>query len=88
MDGGAQSPKESWVRMVLLDAALPKPRTQIRISDGTNTAFIDLGWDEPMVGIDYDGDQHLNSRRRYVRDIGRYDMIDRRGYTPSLTPWS
>jgi hypothetical protein len=115
MDGGAQSPKESWVRMVLLDAALPKPRTQIRISDGTNTAFIDLGWDEPMVGIDYDGDQHLNNRRRYVRDIGRYDMIDRqgwidlrvvaehsarfivhrvreafarRGYTPSLTPWS
>jgi hypothetical protein len=74
-----------WSCLTLLCRSLER---RLRISDGTNTAFIDLGWDEPMVGIDYDGDQHLNSRRRYVRDIGRYDMIDRRGYTPSLTPWS
>jgi hypothetical protein len=83
MDGGAQSPNESWVRMVLLDAGLPRPRTQIRVSDGSSTAFIDLGWDEPMVGIDYDGDQHLSDRRRYVNDIGRYDMIERQGWIDS-----
>ncbi len=52
MDRGSQSPKESWVRMVLLDAGLPRPRTQIRVTGGSNIAFIDLGWDEPMVGID------------------------------------
>jgi hypothetical protein len=73
IDAGAQSPKESWVRLILLDAGLPKPRTQIRISDGYSTAFIDLGWDEPKIGIDYDGDQHRSDRRQFVRDIGRYD---------------
>lgn len=80
MDAGAQSPKESWVRMVLLDAGLPQPRTQIRISDGSRTAFVDLGWDEPKVGIDYDGDHHLRDRRQYVSDIGRYDKIERQGW--------
>jgi very-short-patch-repair endonuclease len=80
IDAGAQSPKESWVRLILLDAGLPKPRTQIRISDGYSTAFIDLGWDEPKVGIDYDGDQHRSDRRQFVRDIGRYDMIERQGW--------
>jgi very-short-patch-repair endonuclease len=80
MDEGAQSPKESWVRLVLLDAGLPKPRTQIRVSDGYRTAFIDLGWDEPKIGIDYDGEQHRSDRRQFVRDIGRYDMIERQGW--------
>jgi hypothetical protein len=30
--------------MVLLDAGLPRPRTQIRVTDGSDTAFLDLGW--------------------------------------------
>src|SRR5690348_11500535 len=34
MDGGAQPPKETWLRLVLVDGGLPRPRTQIRVSDG------------------------------------------------------
>lgn len=40
MDAGAQSPKETWLRLLLIDAGLPKPRTQISVSDGFNEAFI------------------------------------------------
>ena len=62
MDGGAQSPKETWLRLVLIDGGLPRPRTQIRVSDGVDEAFIDLGYDEPMVGLDYDGAHHSKDR--------------------------
>ncbi|CAN5527448.1 hypothetical protein BH09ACT8_BH09ACT8_62100 [soil metagenome] len=81
MDAGAESPKETWVRLVLIDAGLPRPRTQIRVSDGSRTAYIDLGWDEPMVGFDYEGDHHRSERRTYVGDIGRYEMIAGLGWT-------
>ena len=80
MDPGAQSPKETWLRLVLIDSGLPAPRTQIRVSDGVNEAFIDMGYDEPMVGLDYDGQHHSGDRRQYVHDIGRAELIERQGW--------
>jgi hypothetical protein len=80
MDPGGQSPKETWLRLVLIDAGLPRPRTQIRVSDGFNEAFIDMGYDGPMVGLDYDGRQHSADRERYVHDIGRAELIDRQDW--------
>ena len=32
-DAGAQSPKESWLRVVLIQAGLPRPQTQIPVCD-------------------------------------------------------
>ncbi|MDT5340803.1 MAG: hypothetical protein QOD90_6308 [Mycobacterium sp.] len=80
MDAGGQSPKETWLRLLLIDAGFPRPRTQIRVSDGAASAFIDMGWDEPSIGVDYDGDQHRTDRRRYVHDIGRNELIERMGW--------
>lgn len=80
MDGGAQSPKETELRLVLIDAGLPAPRTQIHVSDGINSAFIDMGYDEPMVGLDYEGAHHSTDRDRYVYDIGRAELIEREGW--------
>ena len=81
MDGGAQSPKESWLRLVLVDAGLPRPVTQIRVTDGHLVAYLDIGWEEPMVALEYDGDQHRNDRRQYVKDIRRAEMVDRLGWS-------
>jgi very-short-patch-repair endonuclease len=80
VDAGAQSPKETWLRLILIDAGLPAPRMQIRISDGFNEAFIDLGYDEPRVGLDYEGSHHATERRQYVHDIGRAELIEREGW--------
>jgi hypothetical protein len=80
MDPGSHSPKESWLRLVLVDAGLPAPRTQIRVSDGINEAFIDMGYDEPMIGLDYDGAHHSGDRGQYVHDIGRAELIERKGW--------
>lgn len=80
MDAGAQSPRESWVRIVLTDAGLPRPQTQIRVTDGYQTAFIDMGWEEMRIGVEYDGDQHRSDRHQFVKDIGRYEMLSGLGW--------
>jgi hypothetical protein len=80
MDGGAQSPKETWLRLLLIDDGLPPPRTQIRVTDGSNNAFLDMGYDDPKVGLDYDGAMHQTDREYYVRGIGRSELIDSQGW--------
>ena len=77
VDPGAQSPRESWLRLLLIDAGFPRPATQIPVSDGYLSAVIDMGWDEPKIGLEYDGDQHRSDRRQLVRDIGRHEMFSR-----------
>ncbi len=80
MDGGAQSPKESWLRLVLIDAGLPRPVTQIRITDRNLVAYLDMGWEQLMVAVEYDGEQHRTDRSQYVKDIRRAEMASRLGW--------
>ncbi|OMB93885.1 hypothetical protein A5739_06775 [Mycobacterium colombiense] len=81
-DSGAQSPKESWLRIVLVQAGLPPPQTQIPISDesGDLVAYLDMGWEELKVAVEYDGDHHRTNRRQYGWDIRRSEMLQRRGW--------
>jgi len=81
-DGGAQSPRETWLRLLLVRAGLPAPRTQIPVSGpgGYPFAYLDLGWPESMVAVEYDGDHHRSDRRQYVRDIRRRERLERMGW--------
>jgi len=71
VDGGAASPQESRLRLLFIDAGLPKPTTQITIYDecGRYVRTIDMGWEDFLVGAEYDGDQHRTSRPQYVKDM-------------------
>lgn len=55
MDGGAQSPQETRIRLILIDDGLPAPRTQVLVTDGYQEAYLDMAYEEPMVGFDYEG---------------------------------
>jgi very-short-patch-repair endonuclease len=68
MDGGAESPQETRTRLVLVDAGLPRPTTQIVVDDWR----IDMGYPEFKVGIEYDGKQHWTDPRQHQRDIDRH----------------
>jgi len=71
IDGGAASPQESRLRLLYIDAGLPKPETQLAIV-GARARVIrwsDMGWREFMVAAEYDGDQHRTDRRVYTKDI-------------------
>src|SRR6185312_13567677 len=63
-DAGAQSPKESWLRVVLIEAGLPRPQTQIPVVDefGGPIAYLDMGWQDLKVAVEYDGEQHRSDR--------------------------
>jgi very-short-patch-repair endonuclease len=81
VDGGAASPKESWLRLLLFDAGLPKPETQLPVGDGYwPVAFLDLGWKHFKVAAEYDGDQHRRDRRQYVKDQRRLRELERLGW--------
>jgi hypothetical protein len=73
MDGGAESPPETRTRLLLLDAGLPKPKTQIAVCDegGYPFARIDMGYEDCKVGIEYDGAQHWTDPKRRAHDIDR-----------------
>ncbi|MBA0048728.1 hypothetical protein [Mycobacteroides sp. LB1] len=82
VDAGAQSPKETWLRLLLIRAGLPRPSTQILVHNGdfVPLAYIDMGWEDVMVGVEYDGDQHRSDRRQYVKDIKRLEMLEGLGW--------
>jgi hypothetical protein len=81
VDGGAASPKESWLRLLLIDAGLPKPTTQIPINDGWRLmGLLDMGWEDYMVAAEYDGDQHRTDRRQFVRDQRRLGKLAEMGW--------
>lgn len=82
LDAGAQSPKETWLRLLLIDDGLPRPQTQIPVvaANGYPFAYLDMGWAEWMVAVEYDGDQHRSDRMQYVKDIRRIAELERMGW--------
>lgn len=82
VDPGAQSPKETWLRLLLVDAGLPRPETQIPVRDdfGNVIAYLDMGWRELKVAVEYDGDHHRSDRRQFTWDIRRLEMLERLGW--------
>jgi hypothetical protein len=82
VDGGAASPRETWLRLIYIDGGLPKPTTQIPIYDvdGTYLRTVDMGWEHFKVLSEYDGDQHRTDRPQYVKDMRVIPKIERLGY--------
>ncbi len=81
-DAGSQSPKETWLRLVLVRAGLPRPQTQIPVRDelGRAVAYLDMGWEQPKVAVEYDGDQHRSDRSQYSWDIRRLEWLQHLGW--------
>jgi hypothetical protein len=81
VDAGAASPKETWLRLLLIDARVPVPTTQIPVVHRYRTvAVLDMGWEEFKVAVEYDGDQHRSDRGQYVRDQWRLRKLAELGW--------
>lgn len=74
-----ESPGESWTRLRLVDAGLPRPEPQFVVTDrlGREIYRLDLAYPEQMVAVEYDGVEfhtdkpdtdHDDERRRELRD--------------------
>lgn len=74
-DRGAVLPGESWTRTVIVDAGFPRPRTQIPVSGPLGPLFIDLGYAEYRVGVEYDGERHHMAPGDRAHDEARRDWL-------------
>ena len=81
IDGKAESPPESLTRLLLIDAGLPSPDTQVHVFDerGGFIARCDLGWRKWKVIVEYDGEDHWTRARR-ANDIERYALLEELGW--------
>ena len=79
-DGRAESPGESWLRWVCLEAGFPAPTPQIRVRDEYGNALrIDLGWEDRRVGCEYEGVE-FHTAGALTRDRSRYNTLGRLGW--------
>lgn len=77
-DSGAESPKETWLRTMLIDEGFPRPQTQIPVPgpDGYPLYYLDMGWQDIMLAVEYDGVQHVDQlgydivRNEYIAGVG------------------
>lgn len=81
VDLGAESPRETWLRLLLIDGGFPRPQTQIPVygPDGYARYYLDMGWPDMMITIEYDGDGH-RERPRFKNDIIRAEYIAHVGW--------
>lgn len=77
VDAGSQSPRETWLRLLLIAAGFPRPETQIPVlrADGRSYYYLDMGWRDLMLAVEYDGEQHRLDRGIYRNDRTRSEYI-------------
>jgi Protein of unknown function (DUF559) len=78
-DGGAESPQETRVRLLLVGAGLPRPETQIEFPE--LRIRVDMGWREWKVAVEYDGIQHWENRYQRSWDIERISLLEAAGWS-------
>lgn len=82
VDPGAESPRETWLRLLLIRAGFPPPRTQVPVYDGYGglVAVLDMGWEDLKLAVEYEGDHHRTDRRQFNRDVRRAEALAELGW--------
>jgi hypothetical protein len=77
VDAGAESPRETWLRLMVIHDGYPRPETQIPVlsGDGLRRYFLDMGWRDLMLALEYEGDHHRTDRTRFAYEIERAEDI-------------
>jgi hypothetical protein len=81
VDPGSESPRETWLRLLVIRNGFPRPQTQIPVYDkyGVLVAVLDMGWEDIKLALDYEGDHHRDSLR-FNKDIRRHDDVTELGW--------
>ena len=64
-------------RLLLIDNGFPIPETQIPVFDGDEPfAFLDMGWRELHLAVEYEGEHHRLNRFQVASDIRRLEKVE------------
>ena len=74
---GTESPRETRLRLALVDGGLPEPDLAVELfaADGTFLARLDQAYPEYRVAVEYDGRQHADDVAQFARDADRWRAI-------------
>jgi very-short-patch-repair endonuclease len=75
-DRRAGSPTETRLRMIVVQAGLPRPEVQWPVQDerARTAVWIDLAWPQHKIGVEYEGAHHTEPDQ-VLRDAGRYTTL-------------
>lgn len=70
------------MRLLLIDAGYPRPRTQIPVYGCYREliACLDMGWEELKLAVEYEGDHHRTDRRQFAKDMRRAESLAQLGW--------
>ncbi|HEX5859969.1 MAG TPA: hypothetical protein VFY91_17810, partial [Microbacterium sp.] len=77
---GVDSPKESLLRIGLMEAGLPEPAIQVPVVTAEGVRHSDLGYPHARLLLEYQGDEHRVSRQRWLKDLTRVQLFEDAGY--------
>lgn len=77
-DPSAESPMESRMRWRFLAGGLPAPRVQVEVADEGRRHRLDVGWEEDLVGAEYDGLESHMTREQLAADRDRHNWFTER----------
>ncbi len=82
VDPRAESPRETFWRLLVQDSGFPMPATQIPVvdEDGRAVRILDFGWEKFKVALEYDGAQHQSDRAQYLKDRRVMPVLGRLGW--------
>jgi very-short-patch-repair endonuclease len=63
---------------LVIEAGYPRPTTQIPVlsADGRRRYYLDMGWEDRRLAVEYDGDHHRHDPKQFAHDIVRSEDLD------------
>ena len=76
----AQSPAESWARLLVVDSGLPRPWSQVPVDCPGGPFYLDLGYPRYRTGVEYDGEDHHTTAHQREHDRRRRELLRAAGW--------
>ncbi|OBC04806.1 hypothetical protein A5784_11940 [Mycobacterium sp. 852013-50091_SCH5140682] len=78
VDPGAESPRETWLRLLVVHAGYPRPETQYPVYNefGVLIGEVDMAWPDLKIALEYEGRDHLDPDQ-LRKDILRVEEMTR-----------
>ncbi|OBG79651.1 hypothetical protein A5699_12725 [Mycobacterium sp. E802] len=76
VDPRAESPQETWLRLLVIRAGYPRPESQYPVCNEYNALIgeVDLAWPEVKIALEYEGRHHTDPVQ-LRKDIARIDEM-------------
>jgi hypothetical protein len=81
VDPRAESPRETWLRLLIIRAGFPRPVSQHPIYNeyGVLIGVVDFAWPELKIAVEYEGRHHMDPEQ-VRRDIARIEEMVEMGW--------